>query len=70
VLFGGATTYVAFCGLQDEDDGVVVDILTTSDGGGSLLILDASSFTELARCRLPEPLPFGFHGCWVPEGGP
>jgi carotenoid cleavage dioxygenase-like enzyme len=55
-------------GLQEEDDGVVLTIVINSDGGGSLVILDAATFAELGRCRLPEALPFGLHGCWVSEG--
>lgn len=51
-----------------EDDGVVLSVLLDTRVGRSvLLVLDAASFAELARARLPEALPFGFHGQWYPD---
>ncbi len=51
--------------VQKEDDGVVLTAVTGADGSSFLLVLDSSSFTELARCTLPNPLPYGFHGQWL-----
>lgn len=46
-----------------EDDGVllsvVLDVLTASS---FLLVLDATTLTELGRAAVPHPVPFGFHG--------
>ena len=56
---------------RGEDDGVVLSVVLDTDhpapvdesGARSfLLVLDADSFTELARAALPCVLPFGFHG--------
>ncbi|WP_041275086.1 carotenoid oxygenase family protein [Desulfotomaculum nigrificans] len=46
-----------------EDDGVILSlVLDTKKGNSFLLILDACSFTELARAEIPHPIPFGSHG--------
>lgn len=46
-----------------EDDGVVLSVvLDTAAGRSLLLVLDAASFTELARAEVPHPIPYGFHG--------
>ncbi len=51
--------------MQDEDDGVVLSVVTGADGKSFLLVLDASSFQELARAHLPHGIPYGFHGTFV-----
>jgi carotenoid cleavage dioxygenase-like enzyme len=51
-----------------EDDGVVLSVLLdTRVGRSALLVLDAASFSELARARLPAAFPFGFHGQFYPD---
>ncbi len=46
-----------------EDDGLVLSVVLDSRRGTSfLLVLDASSFQELARAHVPQHIPFGFHG--------
>jgi beta,beta-carotene 9',10'-dioxygenase len=46
-----------------EDDGVVLSIvLNAAKGNSFLLVLDAASFTEVARAEVPHHIPFGFHG--------
>lgn len=46
-----------------EDGGVVLSIVLDSESKKSfLLILDATSFQELARCVVPHVIPFGLHG--------
>jgi carotenoid cleavage dioxygenase-like enzyme len=53
-----------------EDDGVVLSVLLdTRFDRSALLVLDAASFSELARARLPAAFPFGFHGQWYPDDG-
>ena len=52
--------------MQDEDDGVVLSIVAGADGKSFLLVLDAKSFEEVARARLPHGIPYGFHGHFVP----
>jgi beta,beta-carotene 9',10'-dioxygenase len=50
-------------GIEAEDDGVVLSVVLDAAAGTSfLLVLDAASFTEVARARAPHHIPFGFHG--------
>ncbi|GJN03297.1 hypothetical protein PR202_ga20727 [Eleusine coracana subsp. coracana] len=42
-------------------------LFRTVDGNGYTLLLDAMTFKEIARVRFPYGLPYGFHGCWIPE---
>jgi beta,beta-carotene 9',10'-dioxygenase len=52
-----------------EDAGVVLSVVLDVGAGTSfLLVLDASTFTELARATVPHAVPFGFHGRF--ETGP
>jgi carotenoid cleavage dioxygenase-like enzyme len=51
-----------------EDDGVVLATALDVDAERSLLVvLDARTFEERARARLPHAVPFGFHGRYFPE---
>jgi carotenoid cleavage dioxygenase len=53
-----------------EDDGWVMSIVYDPESDSSdLVILDAQDFTgpPVASVRLPQRVPFGFHGNWVPE---
>jgi beta,beta-carotene 9',10'-dioxygenase len=46
-----------------EDRGVVLSVVLDAEAGhSSLLVLDATTFTELATARVPHVIPFGFHG--------
>ncbi len=54
-----------------EDDGWVVSIVYDSDRDASdLLVLNAGDFCgpPQAVVQLPQRVPFGFHGNWVPDG--
>ena len=46
---------------------MVTSMVVGGDGKGFLLILDAKSFEEIARARLPYDLPYGFHNQHYPE---
>ncbi|XP_034597338.1 carotenoid cleavage dioxygenase 8 homolog A, chloroplastic [Setaria viridis] len=59
--------FVARPGATDEDDGVVISIVSAVGGDGYALVLDATTFQEIARVRFPYGLPYGFHGCWIPD---
>ncbi len=52
---------------QEEDDGVVMSVVTGGDGTSFLLTLDARTFKEVARARLPYGLPYGFHCAFSPR---
>jgi carotenoid cleavage dioxygenase-like enzyme len=43
-------------------------VLDAAAGTSFLLVLDAASFAEVARARVPHHIPFGFHGQYFGEG--
>jgi carotenoid cleavage dioxygenase len=54
-----------------EDDGwLLTYVYDAARDGSDLVILDASDFTgkPVATIALPQRVPFGFHGSWLPEG--
>jgi beta,beta-carotene 9',10'-dioxygenase len=61
--YPGEGVFVGRPGRRDEDDGVVLSVVLDADRGVSfLLVLDAATFTEIARAELPHPVLFGYHG--------
>jgi len=53
-----------------EDDGWVLSIVYDADRDASdLVVLNAADFTgePEAVVHLPQRVPFGFHGNWVPD---
>jgi beta,beta-carotene 9',10'-dioxygenase len=61
--YPGEPIFVREPGAADEDAGVVLSVVLDSAAGRSfLLVLDASSFEEIARAEAPHHIPFGFHG--------
>ena len=63
---GGEALFVPRRGATAEDDGYLVELLMR-DEDAALLILDATSMTEIARLPLPQRVPYGVHGCWLDE---
>ena len=64
----GEPVFVAAPDGAAEDDGIVLSVvLNASQGNSFLLVLDAASFTELARAEAPHHIPFGFHGQFFDE---
>ncbi|KAH7574265.1 hypothetical protein ACOSP7_008338 [Xanthoceras sorbifolium] len=59
--------FVARPGATEEDDGVVISLISEKNGDGYALLLDGSTFEEIARAKFPYGLPYGLHGCWVPK---
>ncbi len=50
---------------DDEDDGVCLSVVLDGHRETSfLLVLDAATFTEVARAELPQHVPLGFHGAF------
>lgn len=47
--------------------GVVISMISEKNGEGYALLLDGSTFEEIARAKFPYGLPYGLHGCWVPK---
>lgn len=62
----GEPAFVPAPGAAAEDEGAVLSVLTQADGRAALLVLDGSSFDEVARAVLPYGLPNGFHGGFLP----
>jgi carotenoid cleavage dioxygenase-like enzyme len=61
--YPGEPVFVAAPSADAEDDGVVLSVVLDARAERSfLLVLDASSFEELARAEAPHRIPFGFHG--------
>ena len=53
-------------GAEDEDDGVVLSqVYDSSRKDSFLLLLDAKTMTEIARCYLGMVCPASFHGKWI-----
>ncbi|MFZ5519160.1 MAG: carotenoid oxygenase family protein [Candidatus Zhuqueibacterota bacterium] len=66
--YPGEPIFVGRPGRTNEDDGVVLSvILSETSGTSSLLVLDAASFTEMARVQVPHPILFGYHGAYFEE---
>ena len=70
---GGASEAVFVPSKPDaaEDDGWVLSLVYDTDRDASdLLVLNATDFTgePEAVVHLPQRVPFGFHGNWVPDG--
>ncbi|KAK4401182.1 Carotenoid cleavage dioxygenase 8B, chloroplastic [Sesamum angolense] len=59
--------FVARPGATEEDDGVVISMVSDKNGKGYAVLLDGSTFEEIARANFPYGLPYGLHGCWVPK---
>ncbi|CAN6327573.1 unnamed protein product [Urochloa humidicola] len=59
--------FVGRPGATREDDGVVISLVSGKDGSGYAVVLDGTTFQEVARAKFPYGLPFGLHGCWIPR---
>ena len=67
--YPGEPVFVGRPGREAEDDGAVLSVVFDSSTNRSfLLVLDASSFEELARAEVPHHVPFGFHGQFMRAG--
>lgn len=62
-LMPGEPVFIAHPAKTDEDEGVIVTIvLDNNKQNAFLLMLDAKTFKEIARCYAPYPIPAGLHG--------
>jgi beta,beta-carotene 9',10'-dioxygenase len=67
--YPGEPVFVGYPGATREDAGVVLSIVLDARAGTSfLLVLDASTFAEVARAEVPHHVPFGFHGTFLRSG--
>jgi carotenoid cleavage dioxygenase-like enzyme len=59
--------FVAAPDAGNEAEGVLLSVVLDGRNDSSfLLVLDASSMTEIARAECPHQIPFGFHGNFFP----
>jgi beta,beta-carotene 9',10'-dioxygenase len=66
--YPGEPVFVARPEAADEDDGVILSVVLDSKKAASfLLILNASSYRELARAEVSHHIPFSFHGNYFAE---
>ncbi|HVA68618.1 MAG TPA: carotenoid oxygenase family protein [Candidatus Binataceae bacterium] len=74
-LFGAGRTanecpFAPRPGARDEDDGYVVAFVSdiNAKDSGEVVILDAKNIAKgpLARVKIPQRVPVGFHTIWVP----
>ncbi len=66
--FVGEPVFVPLPGSAGEDNGVILAvILDPKEERSFLLVLDAKTFTELARAWAPQSIPFGLHGAFFPN---
>jgi carotenoid cleavage dioxygenase len=66
----GEALFVPAPDATSEDDGWVLSVVYDATRDGSdLVVLDATDFAgrPVATVRLPQRVPFGFHGSWIPD---
>lgn len=64
---GEAEFVPAAHGGAAEDEGWLLSITATAEGGSDLLVLDARDLSFQAAVHLPRRVPAGFHGNWLPD---
>ncbi len=70
-VYAGEAVFVPQTPDAEEDDGWVMTIAYDAERDASnLVVLNARDFTgePQAVVHLPQRVPFGFHGNWVPDG--
>lgn len=61
--YPGEPIFAATPNATNEDEGVILSVVVDTHKSSSfLLVLDAQSFTEIARAEIPHLIPFHFHG--------
>ncbi|XP_019490307.1 PREDICTED: beta,beta-carotene 15,15'-dioxygenase [Hipposideros armiger] len=65
----GEPLFVPTPGARDEDDGIILSAIISSNPQKPpfLLILDAKSFTELARAYVDVEMHLDLHGLFIPD---
>jgi carotenoid cleavage dioxygenase-like enzyme len=61
--YPGEPVFVAAPDARTEDQGVALSVVLDARAQRSfLLVLDAATWSELGRAKVPHHVPFGFHG--------
>ncbi|XP_057676668.1 carotenoid-cleaving dioxygenase, mitochondrial-like [Corythoichthys intestinalis] len=63
-LYPSEPVFVPSPDAVEEDDGVILSVILSpsQDKDTFLLVLDAKTFEELGRAKVPVKTPYGFHG--------
>ncbi len=67
---GGEAVFVPRPDARGEDDGHLLSLVhDEAEGQSELLVIDARDFEAgpVARVLLPQRVPYGFHGLWLPR---
>ncbi|HRK36736.1 MAG TPA: carotenoid oxygenase family protein, partial [Candidatus Hydrogenedentes bacterium] len=67
--WGGETPFAPRTNARDEDDGYLLTfVYNENDDTSELVIIDAKNVAAgpVARLRIPQRVPIGYHTCWVP----
>jgi carotenoid cleavage oxygenase len=70
-MHAGEGVFVSASDDAGEDEGWVLSVVYDEARNASdLVVLDATDFagSPVATVHLPQRVPFGFHGSWVPDG--
>lgn len=67
-VFGSEPAFASRVWSVEEDDGYLVTFTTDLGGNSEACIIDARNMTAppLARVKLPQRVPAGFHAIWAP----
>jgi carotenoid cleavage dioxygenase len=66
--WGSEAPFASRPGAVAEDDGYLVSfVYDEGDGHSECVIVDAATMSEVGRVIIPQRIPNGFHGCWVPQ---
>ncbi len=66
--YGSESPFIPKPNAVEEDDGYVISFVTDAETDSSeAIIIDAKNMSAepLARIKLPQRVPLGFHACWV-----
>jgi carotenoid cleavage dioxygenase len=57
-------------GAAEDEGWVLAVVYDEARDASDLIVVDATDFSgpPVATVRLPQRVPFGFHGSWVPDG--
>lgn len=66
-VYGSEPAFAPRPGAGAEDDGYLVTFTTDTDGRSEAYVIDARDMgaPALARIKLPQRVPLGFHGVWA-----
>ncbi|MEZ5892066.1 MAG: carotenoid oxygenase family protein [Parvularculaceae bacterium] len=67
-VFGSEPGFAPRMGASEEDDGWLITFTTSFDGTSEAHVIDARNMRgkPVARVKLPQRVPIGFHGIWAP----